>query len=243
MTMTKRLFILFLALITFIPSAFALDRDGAISAYKAELQAIGMQEKVQEKAERDVDDVISSMEAAQYDVDYGYDALENRVDQLQDDDRRYDSANDAIDRAKDRKNDFTDISPDRHLEVIEALAGTLPRVIPDTAFELAHERATEAQNEVNRILLNPNRPGAVPEGDIVSDFLPQLIRQLFRFAWLAVLVALTVSGIFLVIAHDNEEKVTKAKQMLLFSMIGFAFIALAFALVKAVTDIDFFRFI
>jgi len=81
------------------------------------------------------------------------------------------------------------------------------------------------------------------EGDLVSDFIPQLIRQLFRFAWLAVLIAFTVSGVMLVMAHDNDENITKAKGMIYYSLIGFAFVALAFAIVKGVTDIDFFRFI
>ena len=41
-------------------------------------------------------------------------------------------------------------------------------------------------------------------------------------------------------AMDNEEKSTKARNVLVFSLIGFVFVALAYAVIKAVTDINFF---
>ena len=111
---------------------------------------------------------------------------------------------------------------------------------PNPRFQELEKNAVEAINKVNQHLIRPDRPGNVPEGDIIKDFIPKVIRILFRFAYLAILIALIVSGIMLITSYGNEEQVTNAKQILYYILIGFAFITLAFALVKAITNIDFF---
>lgn len=226
------------------PSVFALTRDQAISQYQAELESIGMSSgDAESKAGKDIDALIASMGSRQSDVDYAFSALEDRVDTLSADDGRKDSAKKALDKAKDEAETFVKMSPDKNIDVQEAVAGSLPRVVAGSDFELAESEALDSVNGVNRILLSPSRPGAVPTGDIVEDFIPQLIRQLFRFAWLGIFIAFTISGVLMIMSHDDEEKITKAKGILYYSLVGFAVIALAFAIVKGVTDIDFFRFI
>lgn len=105
------------------------------------------------------------------------------------------------------------------------------------------EDAKKALNAVNAVIIGPARPANVPEGDLVEDFIPQVIRQLFRFTWLAILIGFIVAAILLITSADNEERHTQAKKILTYSLIGFVFVALAFALVKAITAIDFFGFI
>lgn len=114
---------------------------------------------------------------------------------------------------------------------------------PSDAFNQKEKEAISAITAVNRELLSPSQPGNVPKGDVINDFIPGLIRILFRFAFFAVLISFLVSGVFFVIAFSNEQRITSAKNMLYYSLIGFVFIVLAFALVKAVTNIDFFGFI
>ncbi len=123
----------------------------------------------------------------------------------------------------------------------------------EPAFNKAEKTAIKAINDVNMYLLAPTRPGTskkgnktvggVPQGDLIEDFIPGVIRILFRFASLAVLISFVVSGVMFVMVFGEEERVTKARHMLYYSLIGFAFVSLAFAIVKAVTDIDFFGFI
>jgi hypothetical protein len=235
---------LFVLCLAFSGQAFAMDRGTATSAYAAELEAVGMDHaQAGEKAAQDVDDVVKAMQGDQSSVSYGYDLLDDRVSKLLQTDKRKDSARDALDKAEDSKNAFTDMDAERNLFVQESIGGAPPAVMAGDDFQLAQKIAEEDQSEVNRVLIAPDRPGAVPAGDLVSDFLPQIIRQLFRFAWLAVLVALTVSGIMFVMSHDEDERITKAKNMLTYSLIGFAAVSLAFALVKALTNIDFFNFV
>lgn len=124
-------------------------------------------------------------------------------------------------------------------------------------FNEKEKQFQEKITAVNHYLFSPQRPGVVtqgsgkdkteiggvPKGDLFEDFIPGVIRILFRFASLGVLVAFVVSGVMYVLSFGNDDSVQKAKRMLYYSIIGFAFVALAFAIVKAITNIDFFGFI
>ncbi|MBN2307154.1 hypothetical protein JXD20_04165 [Candidatus Peregrinibacteria bacterium] len=222
------------------------DRESSINTLKREFLSVGItssDDAAENRAEHEVDELIRVMESDQRDVQTAIDNIHGQVNALAQNSNRRDSALNALDRAENRAEDFTGLDAEDHIRIEPSIAGAPPYAAPDTDFEQAHDKASTAIAEVRKILLAPDRPGAVPTGDIVEDFIPQIIRQLFRFAWVAVFIALTVSGVMFITAHDNDERLTKAKSMIYFSLIGFAFIALAFAIVKAVTDIDFFRFI
>lgn len=226
---------------------FAATVAEATALYSSELQSLGMtKESADSKAQEDVGAVVSSMQASQTDISFQFDTLKDRVDKLLKSDKRRDAAKEAIENAEaddGSKKAFLDMKADTKLFVQESIGGTPPSVSASDDFTLAEEQVQSDLSQINRILIGPTQPGAVPAGDLVSDFIPQIIRQLFRFAWLAVLVSLTASGVMLVMAHDDDAKLTKAKSMLYYTLIGSAFVSLAFALVKAVTDIDFFRFL
>ncbi len=224
-------------------SALALSKEEATSEYVKQLTLAGLDEALaSEKAASDVEFLLEAMEGSQYDLTVTYEALEIRVDSLNKNDSRHDAADEALKIAEEKVIEFTGIPAQNSLDLQDAVAGTLPRLIADLTFELAQITATEAINGVNQILIVPDRPGDVP-ATTVEWFLSQLIRQLFRFAWLFILVAFIVSGIFFILAKDNEERVTKARNMILYSLVGFAVISLAFAFVKGFTAIDFFAFI
>ena len=239
----KKIFIIFLLatlIFGFADTVFALGKSGAINEYKDELPS-SFEDK-QSKAEEAVDAMIDSMEASQVEADETVSELEKRVSAININDPKRDKANDLMKTAKNRVDDFSDMDAKSHLQVIGG-PEVLPSVLPDDEFQEKQESALNAINDVNRYLIAPTRPGAVPEGDIVEDFIPQLIRQLFRFAWLVILISFVVSGIMFITAFDNDERITKAKHMIYYTLIGFAVVTLAFAIVKGVTDIDFFRFI
>lgn len=128
-------------------------------------------------------------------------------------------------------------------EIVEQKADGTWIFVDSSEYKQIKQNAKAAVAKINVAFVAPRRPAEVPKGDILEDFIPQAIRLLFRFASLAVFVSFVVSGLMLVMAFSNEERVTKAKQMLYWSLVGFAFVVLAFAVVKAITDIDFFGFI
>lgn len=224
--------------------SFAIDQKTAVSTYKVELVSIGLDEKTaSEKASDEGDGLLELMKNAQYDTKVAYDSLDTHVGSLSKTDGRREEALKSLDDAKKKVDTFSKLEPENEFDVLKAQAGALPRLLPTNTFNEAQTNATEALSAVNRILIAPDRPGNVPQGDIVNDFIPQIIRQLFRFAWLVVLISLIVSGVFFILAKDNEERVTNAKSIIYYSLIGFAIVALAFAIVKALTNIDFFGFI
>ncbi|MFH0838018.1 MAG: hypothetical protein V1880_02020 [Patescibacteria group bacterium] len=242
MKKTARILLALAVFFTGLSQVLALNRDDAISSYTQELAAMGAG-NAGDRAENEVDALIESMESNQFDVKAAIENLNTQVSALSKTSNRRDSALDALDTAKDRADEFTELEADSHISVHKADAGALPYITPDDSFSGSQDAANSAIGAVRRIMIAPDRPGTVPSGDIVTDFIPQIIRQLFRFAWVGVFVALTVSGVMFIISQGDDERLTKAKSMLYYSLIGFAVVALAFAIVKGVTDIDFFRFI
>lgn len=224
-----------------ISTAFALDKQGAIDAYVNELPA-EFDDKTG-KAESEANAMIEIMESSQAEVVDTMAGLDKRVKDYNINDPKKDDANKQLKVAKDAVDDFEGYDAKNHLDIIGGGLGVLPQMVPDNSFQEAEKSALDEMNKTNRILLDPRKLGNVPEGDLIEDFLPQLIRQLFRFAWVAVLVALVISGIMFITAFDNDERITKAKHMIYYTLIGFTAVTLAFAIVKAITDIDFFRFI
>ncbi len=169
--------------------------------------------------------------------------LRTRVKALSSGDPRADGADSALDNAESVLDKFLALDPlktDASGDFI-LVAGDPPAAA--TQFASAEKAALADLSKVNRALIAPQKPGNVPEGDIINDFLPGLIRTLMRFASLAILISFLVSGVLFVMAFGVEERLTRAKQMLYFSLIGFAIVTLAFAIIKAVTTIDFFGFI
>jgi hypothetical protein len=189
------------------------------------------------------DDFVDLLEFRQREVVEAFDRLDIRVKGMNSNDVKKSEALKLLNDAEDAVNDFKDLDADDHVEGPED--GPFEA---DDDFKEAETAATEAMNDVNRFLIAPFRPGTtdenpegtVPEGDLIDDFIPQAVRLLFRFTFIAILISIIVSVVMLITSFNNEERQTKARDMLMFSLIGFAVVALAFALVTAITNIDFF---
>ncbi len=223
---------------------FALNKDEATDQYRGQLVEYGLDaETAQKKAGEDVSALIDNMEASQYDLDVALDNLEKRVSSLMTSDSRLDEAETVLNDSKQLIRDFLDLPAQDYLDVQNTTAGVPPRVLALEDFEIAKTKAMDVITRVNQILIAPNRPGEVPTGDLMEDFIPQFVRQLFRFAWIVALLSLITSGIFFILAKGNDDRVSKARSILIFTLIGFVVITLAFAVVNAITDIDFFSFI
>jgi hypothetical protein len=244
----KRLFILpiiILLVLSFTGKAMADHEKDLRTAIKTSPQMAELVSQGYDKttAEDTIFAAVLDMEGRQEDVSAKYDELKTRVDSLNAKDTRKDSAKKLLDTAKKAKDSFAKLNALKNL-VIEVQIGNVPPLtVPSEDFLTKEKEALDALSQVNMILIAPTRPGNVPAGDILEDFVPQLIRQLFRFAWLAIFISFVVSGVMFITSLDNDEQINKAKRMIYFTFLGFAFVTLAFAIVKAITDIDFFGFI
>jgi hypothetical protein len=67
-----------------------------------------------------------------------------------------------------------------------------------------------------------------------TQFVPSLINILLGIAGIQVFIAFVYSGIMLIIQHDEEEPVTQVRKIFVYSLIGLAIIASAYAIVFGV---------
>lgn len=108
------------------------------------------------------------------------------------------------------------------------------------------KKAEEIKKQISKVqqsIINPSKlidkNPELQKGDFM-DFLVTVIKLLMRLASLTIFVSLIVSGVMFIIAFQEEEKIDKAKRILYFSLIGFAFILMAFAMITALSDIKIF---
>lgn len=91
----------------------------------------------------------------------------------------------------------------------------------------------------------PDRGGShaknLPDTDITTGFIPFAIRIILSLVGLAITCMVIYSGILFVIHFGNDEQLTKAKKMLMWSLMGLAFIAFSYAIVYAITTISWTR--
>lgn len=134
-----------------------------------------------------------------------------------------------------------------------SLWAIMPLAMASEPITVSNPAHSNLLAQITPAKITPVQPGATTVGGegtvpgsgektatLTGTFIPYIVKMLFRLTTLAILVSFVVSGVMLVIAYDNEENVTKAKTMLYFSLVGFAFVTLAFAIVSAVTKINFF---
>ncbi len=194
--------------------------------------------------ESQVELTIQAMQSYQDEAGFSLEALKARVKNIPRNDSRRLQALDRIEALGKQLDKWLEMSPAEHVSVQEPIGNTPALVSADEEFRLQQKKVQDLMGDANRILLGAVKPDEkLPEGDLVEDFIPQLIRQLFRFAWLAVFVAFVVAGVMLVLAFGDDERLEKAKRISYYTLIGFVFVTLAFAIVKAITQIDFFRFV
>jgi hypothetical protein len=211
---------------------FAISFTPVYADIYGDLKTLSSSTDPQDKVQAEID-----MVQRQIAVDSSFAGIKDRIDAMLKADPRRDSANKALSDAEKAKNAFISLPYGDPKNLLTDPYGS------SDAFNKAEKDAINAISAVNRELLAPSKVGNVPEGDLVNDFIPGLIRMLFRFASLAILVAFVVSGTYFVIAFSDEARITKAKHMLYYTLIGFVFVVLAFAIVKAVTNINFFGII
>ena len=78
----------------------------------------------------------------------------------------------------------------------------------------------------------------LPTADFKTEFLPVVVRFLiYGMAFVAFLVFFA-AGVWLVVGWGNEESIKKAKNAIIWGVVGLAFAAASYALVKGLLDVD-----
>lgn len=79
----------------------------------------------------------------------------------------------------------------------------------------------------------------LPTGDFKKEIVPQIIKIFLALAGTVSFGVFVYAGIMLIISQGNEEEITKFKNILIWSIVGLAFITVSYALVRGVMQIAF----
>lgn len=81
--------------------------------------------------------------------------------------------------------------------------------------------------------------GILPTAEFKEDVVPQSIKIVLMLAGSVSIAVFIYAGIMLLIAQGNEEELKKFKDILVWSIIGLAFITLSYALIRGIMQIVF----
>lgn len=130
------------------------------------------------------------------------------------------------------------------------LINSIPKVFaaPETAINCEDPTLTP-EKKLNCLLLsedefvnqaNPskNEGTSLAQGDIATDFIPFFINLGISLAGTMVFIALLYAGYLLVFANDKEESIEKGKKILTYAVVGAIMVAISYALVFGVANLD-----
>lgn len=80
---------------------------------------------------------------------------------------------------------------------------------------------------------------ALPTANFKEDIIPQAIKILLQLVGTVSFGVFVYAGVMLVIAQGNEEDIKKFKNILIWSIVGLAFITTSYAIVSGVMNISF----
>ena len=84
-------------------------------------------------------------------------------------------------------------------------------------------------------------PGVKWGNNLEENFMPAVMKFITGSVGGVALVVLLVSGFMMITSFDDSEMREKAKKTLYWAMLGIVFIMLAYAIVKGITNIQFWR--
>jgi lysylphosphatidylglycerol synthetase-like protein (DUF2156 family) len=113
---------------------------------------------------------------------------------------------------------------------IVSLIDNLPfkGINPDTNIEI---------NEYNSI--KTNVIDNLAQGDLRSEIIPQIIQIILQIMGTISLVLFLYAGFLLVMRDGEEEKVTKAKNLMMYSLLGVIIALLSYIIVEGVIQLNF----
>lgn len=118
---------------------------------------------------------------------------------------------------------------------------TLIQPLTASATELLTE--DEIKGKVSDILpegvVHETRSEGLPTGDLKKEIVPQLIRLILMLAGTISFAVFVYAGVMLIYAQGNEEEITKFKNIIIWSLVGLAFVAASYAIVSGVLKIQF----
>ncbi len=74
-------------------------------------------------------------------------------------------------------------------------------------------------------------------GDLITEVVPGIITNIFYLTGLLIFISLTVGGIYMVIGRGNEEANTKAKNILIYSLVAMVVLSMGYAIIYGISTL------
>lgn len=79
---------------------------------------------------------------------------------------------------------------------------------------------------------------SLPGGDFLEEVVPAAITNVFYLTGILIFISITVGGVYLVIGRGNEELTTKAKQILIYSLVAVVLLSLGYAIIYGILTLN-----
>ena len=131
--------------------------------------------------------------------------------------------------------------------LLSSLINFIPHAFAETETEVDCSNPQTQQEKLNCLLLSeeelieasPDNEGtSLAQGDIATDFIPFFINLGISIAGTMVFIAFLYAGYLLVFANDKEEDIEKGKKILTYAVVGAIMVAISYALVFGVANLD-----
>jgi hypothetical protein len=120
------------------------------------------------------------------------------------------------------------------LSNISMAAANSPQVVGPDIDDLLYKFETEGQEPTTTDYI-----ASLPESDPES-LIGRVVFYMLVVANILAFISFIVAGIYMVVSQGNEENITKAKQIFIYTVLAMAAAATALAIVTGITNIRFF---
>ena len=121
-----------------------------------------------------------------------------------------------------------------------AYAGNVDEKVSDLLPRPGESTGTEEGSKITQKYKELDAVGNLPEIGI-EGAMTTVIKTILGWAMIITVVALVVMGIYYLISMGNEEDISKAKDIILYLIIGMAIMAAAYGVVAGISQFDFFK--
>lgn len=118
----------------------------------------------------------------------------------------------------------------------------------DTAFfSIPSAYAVDVEDDLNILLpsqqdiienQDPDQRVSLPGGDFLGEIVPAAITNVMYITTFLIFIAFMYGGVLMVVSRGNEEGVTKAKTIVVYSAVALALLALGYAVVYGIANLN-----
>ena len=96
------------------------------------------------------------------------------------------------------------------------------------------ERDDEGKSEIEKVEALTDASAELIVGSIIL--------QLLEWTFILTVIAIVVSAIYYMTSRGNDEDITKAKNIMLYLVIGMAIIGASYGIIAGITQLEFFKY-